>query len=74
VVILVNSLVSLLARGSVANLDLGLTLALVVAAAVGAVGGALLSPRIPAPTLRKSFGGLTLAVAAYMAAQVAILG
>lgn len=74
VVILVNSLVSLLARGSVANLDLGLTLALVVTAAVGAVGGALLSPRIPAPTLRKSFGGLTLAVAAYMAAQVAILG
>ncbi len=74
VVIMVNSLVSLVARGSTVDLDLGLTLALVLAAAVGSVGGALLSPRVPAPTLRKSFGGLTLAVAAYMAAQVVVLG
>jgi len=73
VVILVNSVVSLLARGSTADLDLALTLTLVLAAAVGAVGGALLSPKIPAPTLRRSFGGLTVFVAVYVGIRAALI-
>ena len=44
-----------------------------ISGAVGAVGGALLSPRIPAPTLRRSFGGLTVFVAVYVGIRAALI-
>lgn len=65
-VIIVNSVVSLLARAG-GVIDVGLTVELSLAAALAAIGGAMLSPRVAAGSLKRAFGVLILAAAAYTA-------
>jgi hypothetical protein len=72
VVITVNATVSLATRAAdQAAVDWALMGALAAAAAFGGALGALLARRTPATVLRRLFGGLMLAVAAFLALQVA---
>ncbi|MCU0265831.1 MAG: sulfite exporter TauE/SafE family protein [Actinomycetia bacterium] len=70
VVIIVNSATALLARADT-GLDARLTVELSLAAALAAVGGAMLSPKVPAGLLRRAFGVLVLFAAVYTAWETA---
>jgi uncharacterized membrane protein YfcA len=70
VVILVNASVALAAQGG-ERLDVQLTLVIAAAAAVGAVAGAVLQPRVPSHVLQRAFGVLLVLVACYEAIHVA---
>jgi uncharacterized membrane protein YfcA len=73
VVITINALVSLGTRAAdQAAVDWALLGALAGAAAIGGVLGALAARRIAGAVLRRLFGGLMVAVAAFLALQVAL--
>lgn len=73
VVITINALVSLGTRAAdQAAVDWALLGLLALAAAVGGVLGALAARRISGAVLRRSFGALMVAVAAFLALQVAL--
>lgn len=63
-VIVINSAVALAARGT-GYLPWPVTGELAVAAVVGALGGALLSHRVPSAMLKRAFGWLLLIIAAH---------
>ncbi len=68
-VIALNALVALVARGGVGNLDWSLTGVFGLAAILGAVAGKLLADRLPARRMIGAFAGLLVAVGAYTAAR-----
>jgi uncharacterized protein len=68
-VIVINTAVAFLARGTV-HLDHTVTVTIALATAAGAVVGAILQPRIRAASLQQAFGVLLIVVAAYEALQV----
>lgn len=72
VVIIINSMVALAARGT-SLIEMPLTAELAAAAIVGAVFGALLSHRFSAAGLKRLFGWLLLVVAAHEIYQLALL-
>ncbi len=73
VVITINALVSLGTRAAdQAAVDWTLLAGLAGAAAIGGVLGALAARRISGVVLRRLFGGLMVAVAAFLALQVAL--
>ncbi len=73
VVITMNATVALGARAAdQASVDWSLAALLAAAAAVGGVLGALAARRLAGAVLRRLFGGLMVAVAAFLALQVAL--
>lgn len=70
-VIVINSVVALVARGT-GYLPWPVTGQLAVAAVVGALAGALLSRRVPSATLKRSFGWLLLLIGAHEVWQLAL--
>ena len=71
VVIIVNTLTSLVAHGT-GHLTMATTMAVAAGAGVGGALGAITQPRVSAVWLQRAFGALVLSVACYEAARLAL--